>query len=386
MRRSYVFRLYPNRAQTKALQQMKEGHRLLYNAALQERREAYRMRRITLSYRQQADQLKPLRKVDPDIAALNFSSCQQTLRRLDKAFQAFFRRSRAGEKAGYPRYKSRSRFRSVAFVYGDGVRLEGGKLYVQHVGRVRMFQHRELPDGAVVRQVVLRVAAGGEWHACLQLELPDPAPPPHAGEAVGVDMGLSVFAALSTGEMIENPRWYRQEEQKLARSQQTHSRHHRGSRRYRRSRRELARRHEKIACQRRDFQHKLSRRLVEEFALIAVESLNIRGLARSHVAKSMHDAAWGAFVQLLRCKAEEAGSVVVEVDARDTSQVCAACGCPVPKTLAEREHVCPHCGFTAPRDVNAALVILSRGAARTGWPRKGFPVPVRAGVAGSRPL
>ena len=386
MQRSYRYRLYPSKAQVRALQGILEGHRHLYNAALQERQEAWRMRRVSVSYLMQAGQLKELRSFDAEMAALNFSSCQQTLRRLDKAFQAFFRRIREGDKPGYPRFKSRRRFHSVAFVYGDGIRLKGGRLYVQGVGRLRVFFHRPLPDEANRSQVVLKRTAAGEWYAVFQLERPAAQPFPHSGLAVGVDMGLAYFAALSTGELVENPRWLRQGESRLALLQRKQARCRRGSRRYLELGREITRQHERVADRRRDFQHKLSRRLTREFSLIAVEDLNVRGLARSHVAKSVHDAAWSSFLAMLRYKAEEAGSAVVEVEANGTSQVCAGCGCLVPKTLAEREHVCPHCGFTAPRDVNAALVILSRGTARTGWPHKGFPVPVRAGVAGSRLL
>lgn len=386
MNRSYRYRLYPSRAQARALDRTLGGHRQLYNAALQERREAWRMRRASVTYYMQANQLRELRTFDEEIAALNYSSCQQTLRRLDKAFQAFFRRVRKGDKPGYPRFKSRHHFHSMAFVYDDGIRLKGGRLYVQGVGRVRVFFHRPLPNGANIKQVIVKRTAGEAWYAVFQWELPDTNSTAHPGPAVGVDMGLEYFAALSTGELIENPRWLRKSEAHLALLQRMQARHQRGSRRRQQQRRAISRLHKHVAAQRRDFQHKLSHRLAGEFGLLAVEDLNVQGLARSHVAKSIHDAAWGSFLLMLRYKAEEAGSVVVEVDARGTSQVCSGCGQMVPKTLSERQHLCPHCGFTASRDVNAALNILSRGTARTGWPRKGLLVPVGAGVAGSRLL
>lgn len=372
MKRSYRYRLKPNRQQSRTLSRMLETHRQLYNAALQERQEAWRMRRVSVSYVMQANQLKEIRSFDDEIAFLNYSSCQQTLRRLDKAFAAFFRRLKAGQEPGYPRYKSRRRFKSVAYVYGDGVRLKEGRLYVQNIGRVRIRLHRPLPAGAKIKQVVIKRSNSGEWYACFQIELPTPQVEPHPGPAVGIDLGLQHFAALSTGELVANPRWFRETEAALALAQRQRARCQRGSRRYRELSLRIVRLHEKIARQRRDFQHKLSRRLVQDFGLIVVEDLHILGLSRSMLAKSVHDAGWSQFLFFLTYKAEEAGSEVESVAANGTTQECAYCGTFVPKTLAERQHHCPHCGFTASRDVNAALNILFRSTAWAERPRKGL--------------
>jgi putative transposase len=201
-------------------------------------------------------------------------------------------------------------------------------------------------------------------------------------------MGLIHFATLSTGEMIENSRWFRESEEELAQLQRKRARCKPGSRRHRELSRQIRRLHEHIANQRRDFQHKLSARLVREYGLIAVEDLNVKGLCRSHVSKSMGDAAWAQFLHMLAYKAGRAGTLVVGIDPNGTTQICSGtdCGRVVPKTLSERQHTCPHCGLTAPRDVNAALNILARGRARTEPPHKGFLVPLQAEVAGSRPL
>ena len=372
MKRSYRYRLKPNRQQVRTSSRILETHRQLYNAALQERREAWRMRQVSVSYLMQANQLQAIRAFDEDIAFLNYSSCQQTLRRLDKAFAAFFRRIREGAKAGYPRFKSRRRFKSVAYVYGDGVRLEDGRLYIQNVGRVRIRLHRPLPQGAQVKQVVIQRTATDEWYATFQIELPDPQVEPHPGPAVGIDLGLEHFAALSTGELVANPRWFRETEAALALAQRQRARCRRGSRRYRELSQQIRRLHEQIARQRRDFQHKLSRRLVQEFGWIAVEDLNVLGLSRSMLAKSVHDAGWSQFLFFLTYKAEEAGGEVEQVAAAGTTQDCANCGLLVPKALAERRHRCPHCGFTASRDVNAALNILFRSTAWAERPCKGL--------------
>lgn len=379
---SYKFRLYPNRQQREALNRILEIHRQVYNAALQERREAWKRCGVSVCYTDQANQLKEVRAFDPDVAWCNYSSLQQTLRRLDKAFQAFFRRVKAGEKPGYPRFKGRGWFKSVCYVYGDGLKLKDNRLYVQNVGLVRLFRHRPIPDEGVIKMAALKRDRVGNWYIVFQVELPDPDIPLRDSPAVGIDMGLKYFATLSTGEQVENPHWFRQAEERLGVLQRKRARRKRGSRRYRELSRQIRRLHQQIANKRRDFQHKLSTRLVQEYGLIAVEGLNVKGLCRSHVSKSMEDAGWAQFLSMLEYKAERAGTLVVRITPNGTSQICSYCGCVVPKTLSERQHNCPHCGFTAPRDVNAALNILSRGRARTGAPRKGFLVPVRAGVAG----
>jgi putative transposase len=383
---SYKYRLYPNTDQRQTLNHTLETHRQVYNAALQERRDAWKRCGVSVRYTDQANQLKDIRSFDDDVAGCNFSSLQQTLRRLDKAFEAFFRRVKAGEKPGYPRFKGQGWFKSVCYVYGDGIRLKDGRLYVQNVGLVRLFQHRPIPDGGTIKMAILKQDRVGNWYVIFQVELPTPEIEGRDGPAVGIDMGLTHFASLSTGEMVENPRWFREAEEKLALLQRKRARCKRGSRRYRELRRQIRRLHQRIANQRRDFQHQESTCLVREYSLIAVEDLNVKGLCRSHVSKSMGDAGWTQFLNMLEYKAERAGTLVVRIDPNGTSQVCSRCGCVVPKGLSERQHDCPHCGFMAPRDVNAALNILSRGRARTGPPRKGFLVPAKAQVAGCPPL
>jgi putative transposase len=379
---SYKFRLYPNSDQRQALDRILEIHRQVYNAALQERRHAWKRCGASIHYADQANQLKEIRSFDDDAAWCNYSSLQQTLRRLDKAFQAFFRRVKAGETPGYPRFKGRGWFKSVCYVYDDGVRLKDGRVYIQNVGLVRLFQHRPIPDDGTIKMAILKRDRVGNWYVVFQVELPDVDIPLRDGPAVGIDMGLTHFATLSTGEMIENPRWFREAEGQLALLQRKRARHKRGSRRYRELSRQIRRLHEQVANKRRDFQHRLSARLVAEHALIAVEDLNVKGLCRSHVSKSIGDAAWAQFLSMMEYKAAKAGTLFVRINPNGTTQNCSVCGRHVPKTLSERQHTCPHCGFTAPRDVNAALNILDRGRARTEPPRKGFLVPQRAEVAG----
>lgn len=380
MNLSYKYRLYPNQAQRQSLNRMLEIHRSIYNDALTERREAWGRCGVSISYYDQANQLRGIREFDEDAAWCNFSSLQQTLRRLRKSFDGFFRRVKAGEKAGYPRYKGRGWFKSVCYVYDDGIRLKDGRLYIQNVGLVRLFRHRPLPDDAEIKMAILKRDRSGNWFVIFQLELPDVDSLPVGRPAVGIDMGLETFAALSTGEMIENPRWFRTSEKELAVLQRRRSRCVRSSRKYRELTRQIRCLHEHIANQRRDFQHKVSTELVKRFGFIAVENLNIKGLARSHVSKSIADAGWSYFLDMLSYKAEKAGRQFVAVNPNGTSQCCSGCGCRVEKSLSVRTHSCPHCGLTLNRDVNAALNVLSRGL------RDAVKCSAVSAVGGSSPL
>jgi putative transposase len=383
---SFKYRLYPNNAQRRLFDRILETHRQVYNAALQERRDAWKRCGISIRYTDQAGQLKEIRSFDAAVAWCNHSSLQQTLRRLDKAFQAFFRRVKAGDKPGYPRFKGRSWFKSVCYVYGDGIKLRDGRLYVQHVGLVRIFQHRQIPDEGQIKMDILKRDRVGNWYAVFQVELPNPQAAVRSGPAVGVDMGLVQFLTLSTGEIIDNPRWFRENEETLGLLQRRRARCTRGSYRYRELTRQIRRLHAQTANKRRDFHHQLSARLVREFGFIAVEDLNVKGLSRSYVSKSIADAGWAQFLHMLGYKAGRAGTQLVRVNPNGTSQTCSGCGSMVRKLLSQRQHSCPHCGLTLSRDVNAARNILSRGRARTEPPRKGPLVSLRVEVAGSRPL
>ena len=187
MNRNFKYRLYPNRNQGIALEHILDLHCQLYNASLEERREAYRKCHISLNYYDQANQLKDLRALDSDIAGLNYASCQQTLRKLDKAFQAFFRRIKTGKKPGYPRFKSCQRYTTVEYRWGDGVRLKGNRLYVQNVGNLKVKWHREIPDEAEIKCAYLKWD-GKAWYVIFALELPDVTPAPHPGSAIGIDV------------------------------------------------------------------------------------------------------------------------------------------------------------------------------------------------------
>jgi len=373
VRKAFVFRLYPTRQQTAALVRMLAAHRRLYNAALEHRRWAYRQARVSVHYGQQSAELRGIRQDDPDLAACNFSSLQATLRQLDRSFQAFFRRLRTGQAPGYPRFKGRDRFHTVTFpALGDGCAIRGTRLYLQAVGDIKLKLHRPLVGH--IKTVAVTCRADG-WYAVFSCDLGDAAPEPSTHPPVGIDLGLHSFLATSDGETVAAPQYLRQAQATLRRAQRHLGRCQRGSKRRAKARQRVARLHRRVANSRRDFHHKTARSLVGRYGVVVVEDLNVAGIARSRLAKSAHDAAWGQFLLILGHKAEEAGVTVVSVNPHHTTQACSGCGALVPKGLAVRVHRCPACGFVADRDVNAAVNIKRLGLSRQA------PTRAVAGVA-----
>ncbi len=352
------YRLYPKDAQIQALKvQLGEACRL-YNAALQERRGAYKHAGLSLTYYDQATQLKAIRAAG-DLALANFSASQDVLRRVDKTFKAFFRRVKAGAaQPGYPRFKSRKRFDSYTFPsWGDGCRLtDAGRLYLQGVGHLKVKWHRPL-EGQIKTVTVKRQA--GQWFVGFSIEYEGEALPGTDAQ-VGIDVGLTDFATLSTGETIPNPRYYRKAQARLRIAQRRVARRTRGGANRRKAVVLLQKAHAHVQNQRADFHHKTSRTLVETYGVIAVEDLNVKGLASGMLAKSVNDAGWSAFINKLDYKAAEAGRQLVCVNPRGTSQTC-LCGAEVHKTLAQRWHECPACGLSAARDHVSAQRILGLG-------------------------
>jgi len=358
-RRTFKYRLYPTHEQAGTLEHQLSEARSLYNAALQERRDAWRMQRVNLNYYDQANQLKEIRDAG-NLDLANFSACQDVLRRVDKTFKAFFRRIKAGEIAGYPRFKSRDRYDSFAFpAWGDGCHLtDTGRVYAQGVGSIKLKMHR--PLAGEIKTLTLKREAG-KWYACFSVVVGIPVQIPPPG-AIGIDVGLYSFAALSDGQLIPNPRNLKTGLGRLRRCQRKVARRQKGGSGRRKAVRLLQKAHTHIRNQRSDFHHKLSQHLANTYGLIAVEDLNIKGLSRGMLARSVNDAGWGSFLAKLAYKAEEAGGELVRVNPNRTSQVCSQCGClpDVPKSLADRIHSCS-CGLVIDRDVNAARNILRLG-------------------------
>ena len=360
IQRSYTYRLYPSKAQSVVLTEMLGAFCDLYNAALQQRIEAYQRQHKMLRYLDQASELKAVRAVDERLAHFSYSAGQQVLRRLDKAFAAFFRRLKTKAKAGFPRFQPKHRFDSAEFRVGDGLTIRKSKrLGITGIpGEIKVKWHRDLPASARVSAAVLSRSAG-TWFVCFQVTVPDQEGKPRDGAAVGIDVGLSSLIATSDGETVAAPPWTKCAAKKQRRLQRALARCKRGSRHRLKAKQRLARHSAHTANQRRDFLHKLSRSLVERYALIALEDLDVDRLARSRLAKAVHNAAWGQLRRFLEYKAASAGTRVEVVDPRGTSQTCPACGAGVAKALSDRTHTCS-CGCVMDRDVAAAIVILQR--------------------------
>lgn len=372
MRAAYKYRLYPTKPQALILDGELREACSLYNAALEERIGAWKVCRKSISLYDQCKQLKYMR-ADGCLALTNSTCAQDVLRRLDRAFRAFFGRLKCGNKAGFPRFRSVRRYDSITFpAYGNGCKLlDTGKLRIQGVGHIKLKLHRAI-EGIVKNATLKREA--GKWFVCFSVERPI-APLPPSTEAVGIDVGLASFAVLSDGTDITNPRFYRHAQAKLRLAQRRVARRpNKRSNRRRKAVVLLQGAYARVANQRADFQHKLSRRIVNRFGLIAVEDLNIKGLAGGMLAKSVHDAGWAQFISYLTYKAEWAGRELVKIDPRGTSQTC-LCGLRVPKGLGDRWHDCPACGLSAGRDHVSSQVILSRARNRPSSVNVGVVMP-----------
>ncbi|MEV4012281.1 transposase [Nonomuraea angiospora] len=386
MRRSLKFLLRPTARQAAALAQCLADHRELYNAALEHRRTAYHKAGVTIRYGDQSAELKHIRADDPDgQGRWSFSSQQATLRRLDKAFAAFFRRVKNGDKPGYPRFKGRGWFDTVEWPKdGDGCRWDSqphhpAAIFVrlQGIGHVRVHQHRRVP-GTVKTISVKR--EGSRWYVVLSCDEVPMEPLPATGAVAGIDMGVTCLVTTSDGEHLANPRHLATCADRLAAAQQELARKRRGSKRRRKGVARVAALHAKVRRQRLDGAHKAALALVRDYDVIAHEDLRIANMTRSasgtieqpgtNVAaksglnRSILDAGWGVFLQVLAHKAESAGRKLIAVNPAGTSRTCSRCGhCARKNRVTQAEFRCTACGHTAHADINAAINILRAGLA-----------------------
>ena len=358
MVKTFQYRLYPTKSQERLLRKTLNACRWVYNQTLAARKEAWEKRQESVSLYATNKLLTEWKRVNTFLTHTYSQALQDVQERVDLAFKAFFRRVKAKEQPGYPRFKGEGRYDS--FTYPQfGFSLKDGKLHLSKIGDVKIVLHR--PIEGKVKTCTIHRTATGEWYACLTCEV-EPQPLPPEPKAVGVDVGLESFAALSTGEKIANPRFFRGGEKALAKAQRKLSKVEKGSPERVKCRHVVAHIHKRIANRRKDFAHKLSRRLVNEFGTIAFEKLNVNGMLQNHcLAKSIADAAWSQLIQYTAYKAEDAGRLCVLVSPVNTSQACSRCGALVPKDLSVRVHNCPHCGLIMDRDENAALNILRLG-------------------------
>lgn len=364
---TYKYRLLPTRKQHEALQAILDSQRTLYNAALEERIAYYRATGKSRTYIDQCKALTECRRDLPEMAATPLNIQRGTLRRLDEAYKAFFRRAKARNgKAGFPRFRSKGRFNSFDFNEFVGIRYEGTRLRFKSMpSGLRVHMHRSIPDGKILTAKFKRDCKG--WAVCLTVCVDTPEKRV-VQSAIGIDVGLKTFAYQSDGVIIPNPRIARRVEREMRRRQRALARCKRGSNCRRKVKRGVTRQHAKIASTRATWLHQQTARIANSYDLIVAEDLNVKGMVKNkNLSRSISDASWARFFNMLSYKAERAGSTFIKVNPKNTSQNCSGCGEKVPKSLAVRTHSCPHCGLVIDRDWNASLnilhsVVLDRGA------------------------
>ena len=351
-------RLLPTKAQETKLTETLETCRHLYNRFLAQRKAAYEQTGKSPSHYEQNNCLPAWKLENEYLTRVHSQVLQDVAQRVDRSFQNFFRRCKeAKEKPGFPRFKGRGWYDSFTFAQ-SGFSLGNDSVTLSKIGTVQAIVHRQI--AGKVKQCTIR-RQNQKWFACFSIEVPD-APLPPTGAAIGIDVGLTSFATFSTGEQVENPRFFRHDEKALAKAQRRLSKFEKGTAQRRKARKAVARIHERIRNRRHNFTHQTARKIVNRCDKIAVEKLNVKGMTKNHcLAKSIGDAAWSQFRTVLAHKAASAGRQYAEVNPAYTSQDCSGCGLRAKKKLSERWHFCPVCGTSLDRDENAALNILAAG-------------------------
>jgi IS605 OrfB family transposase len=398
VRKTFKEKLKPTPTQERALEAILWRCRTLYNVALEQRLTWWRRGQgVSASRFQQEAELKALRAAFPEYAAIHSHVLQDVLARLDKTYQAFFRRVAAGEKPGFPRYQGRTRWHSFTYKeYGNGARLDNGALVLSKIGRIAVRWSRPVV-GSIKTVTVSREADG--WYVCFSCAEVPIQPLPPTGQETGIDVGLKVFLITAGGDAVENPRHQRKAEKALKKAQKRVARRKQCSNRRKKAAQLCAKKHQHVRRQRQDFHHKTARTLVCQYDTIYVEAIQPANLSRrpapvpdgaggyehngasrkAGLNKSIQDAGWRHFLTILAFKAVCAGKRVEAVNPAYTSQDCSGCGERISKSLSVRTHVCTTCGLILDRDENAAQNILWRGQRLRG-------VPAVAGAVNREPV
>ncbi len=355
IRKTDKYRLNPTPSQAQVLGRTLMLCRHVYHAAVGERRYAWQKCGVSVTYSQQKAELPEMKSEMPEYGEVNAQVLPDVVLRVDRAFQAFFRRIQAGETPGYPRFHGRDRYNSFTYPQvGEhgGARLDNGFLVVSKLGRIAVRWSRPV-EGTPKTVTISREADG--WYVCISCADVPLQLLPETGQETGIDLGLESFATLSDGTMIHNPRCYRRAERRLKTAQRSVSRRKKGSNRRRKAVKLLAKAHQAVKRQRTDLQHKTALQLVQQYDAIYHEDVQTANMLKNHhLAKSISDAGWSQFLRILNAKAAWAGRRVVAVPPADTSQTGSGCGVIVSKGLSVRWHACPDCGTSLHRDHNAA--------------------------------
>jgi putative transposase len=352
MLKTFKYRLYPSKLQITKLNNTLELTRWVYNETLLLRKNAWESEKKPISLYDTQKILIQWKAKKLELNNVHSQILQDAQMRVDLAFKAFFRRCKAGEKPGYPRFRGPGWYHSITYPQ-SGFRLHpDGSVYLSKIDRVKIILHR--PIQGTIKTCTVKRTPTGKWFIYFSCEVPRPEPLPPTGKIVGIDLGLLTYIQCSDGSKINKPRFFNDEKKALVKIQQKVQN--------KTTKHTEALIHERIKNKREDFCHKTSKKLVDKYDFIAHEDLNVQGLLeKKENSKNIADASWATLIQFLIYKAENAGRIRVAVDPRGTSQRCSQCGTVVPKTLNVRVHNCPHCGFKTSRDLNSALEILRLG-------------------------
>ncbi|MEH1926358.1 RNA-guided endonuclease InsQ/TnpB family protein [Nostoc sp.] len=394
MRTSYQYRLKPTKKQAEIIDNTLDMLRCQYNYQLAQRFEWYEMNRCPIDrcslivchipelkdkpnrFSQQA-KLTELKKDRPWYKSIHSQVLQEVPKKVEIAFDRWLKGDSNGKRSaklatgeyprgrlcGKPRFKGKGQYKTFTYPQFKKDHLNNDKITLSKIGVVKVIIHRQVPDGFDIKTVSITKKAGG-YYVTLSLEdktVPTIKPDFDVNNIVGIDVGLIDFIVTSDDDRITAPKFLRKAERKLKSAQRRVSRRKKGSNRRKKAIQRLSKQHKKVADTRKDFHFKTANTLLKKYDVIAVEKLNIKGLAKSRLAKSVNDAGWGQFISILAVKAENAGLKVVAINPNGTSQECSSCGQKVTKPLSERTHNCPNCEVSLCRDLNAAINIKNRG-------------------------
>ncbi len=355
MKKTFKYRIYANKETIAKAESWLSLCCNLYNCALEQRIDAYKRQRVTVSGYSQANELPDIKQENPEYQLVGSQVLQEVLERLDKAYKAFFRRVNQGEEPGFPRFRGKDRYGSFT-LKNTGWKLEGRFLSIRNVGRFKMRLSR--PIEGEIKTIAIRRTPTNHWYACFSCDGLPKKLLPQSDKVVGLDVGIKSFLVDSEGNpSVENPKYLKHALRELRVRQRALARAKRDSNRRKETKLLVCKCHEKIANQRSDFHHKLANEYIQNYGLIVFEKLQIRNMVKNHrLARDINDCAWGQFFEYLDYKAEYAGRMIFKDNPRNTSKMCHICGA-INKDLklSDREWVCQACGTIHDRDFNAAV-------------------------------
>jgi putative transposase len=358
IRKAFQFHLRPTKKQARALQFHLDECRWLYNELLEQRKTSYLELKENLTRTQQYSFIPHLVQERPGLALIHSQVLQNVADRLDKSYKAFFRRVKSGGTPGFPRFKGYNQYNSFCFAQ-SGFSLVAGHVKLSKIGVVRLKLHREIQGK--IKTCTIKKTTSGSWLITFSCEI-ESNPLPILETSVGIDVGLKTFAVFSDDKSIENPRFFKKEEEALAKAQKKLVKEEKGTLKRKQKRIIVAKIHQRIANKRKNFCHQESKKIIDNYQYICIEDLNITKMLESgFLSKSISDASWGLFRQHLTYKAEYAGRKLGVVDPAYTSQKCSNCKNVEAKNLSQRKHICCICGYQDSRDGNASKNILALG-------------------------